>query len=386
MAFWKMLCRLLAVLAAAAFLSCSGDDAPDEAVPNEQTIVMFYPWSGNLTANFRRNVRDMSQWVSAGRLDRERIVVCMATSATQACMYELKNDHGQCVADTLRRYSSTALSTRQGMVAMLADVRQAAPATRYGMIVGGHGLAWVPSQAASLLMRRRAGAAPATRYFGGLTAAWQIDVETFAAALADASLPLEFILFDVCNMSAVEVAYELRHATSYLVACPAEIMAYGFPYAQCGQYLIGQPRYGELIDSFHTFCLNYSAPYATAAVVDCRQMDALADMVRQINASAAALPAPDHSVLQPMDGFTPTLLFDFADYEQRLCSDPSLLSAFQVQMQRTVPYKCHTAFYWSDHDGKALPINHYSGLTTSEPSVSIYAASYRQTSWYRATH
>lgn len=382
-----MLCWLLAVLTAAIFFSCSGDDAPDETGPdgpNEQTIVMFYPWSGNLTANFRRNVRDMSQWVSAGRLDRERIVVCMATSATQASMYELRNEHGKCVADTLRRYSSAALSTRQGIAAMLADVRQVAPAARYGMIVGGHGLAWVSSQKAGHLMRRRAGAVPATRYFGGLTAEWQIDVDAFAAAFADASLSFEFILFDVCNMSAVEVAYELRNATTYLVACPTEIMAYGFPYAQCGQYLIGQPRYGELIDTFHNFYLNYSAPYATAAVVDCRQMDALATVVRQMNAGAAA--PPDPSVLQPMDGFTPTLLFDFADYEEHRCSDPSLLSAFRAQMQRTVPYRCHTSHYWSDHDSKVLPIDRYSGLTTSEPSVSMYAASYRQTSWYKATH
>lgn len=35
---------------------------------------------------------------------------------------------------------------------------------------------------------------------------------------------------------------------------------------------------------------------------------------------------------------------------------------------------------------RPLPIERYSGITTSAPSLSSKARTYPQTSWYRATH
>lgn len=42
---------------------------------------------------------------------------------------------------------------------------------------------------------------------------------------------MEYILFDDCYMSSLEAAYDLRHVTRHLIACPTEIMAYGMPYS-----------------------------------------------------------------------------------------------------------------------------------------------------------
>jgi hypothetical protein len=40
----------------------------------------------------------------------------------------------------------------------------------------------------------------------------------------------DFILFDACTMQNIEVAYELRHTTKWLIASPAEIPEYGAHY------------------------------------------------------------------------------------------------------------------------------------------------------------
>ena len=58
-----------------------------------------------------------------------------------------------------------------------------------------------------------------TRYFGGVTSDDQTDISTLADAISDAGLKMEFILFDDCYMSSVEVAYDLRHVTGHIIAC-----------------------------------------------------------------------------------------------------------------------------------------------------------------------
>ena len=50
---------------------------------------------------------------------------------------------------------------------------------------------------------------------------------------------MDYILFDDCYMSSVEVAHALRHVTDYLIGSTSEIMAYGFPYALAGKHMLG---------------------------------------------------------------------------------------------------------------------------------------------------
>ena len=42
-------------------------------------------------------------------------------------------------------------------------------------------------------------------------------ISTLADAISDAGLEMEFILFDDCYMSSVEVAYDLRHVTGHII-------------------------------------------------------------------------------------------------------------------------------------------------------------------------
>ena len=68
----------------------------------------------------------------------------------------------------------------------------------------------------------------------------------------------------------VEVAYDLKDVTDYLIGSTSEVMAYGMPYAEIGQYLIGKVDYEGICDGFYSFYSNYSEmPCGTIAVTDC---------------------------------------------------------------------------------------------------------------------
>ncbi len=66
-----------------------------------------------------------------------------------------------------------------------------------------------------------------------------------ARGIVGAGVKMEYILFDDCYMSSVEVAYELKEATRFLIASTSEMMAYGMPYAtvgsSCWEILITDP-------------------------------------------------------------------------------------------------------------------------------------------------
>lgn len=381
---------LLSMLSAVLMTSCyevtelsdTGEDGP--VGPATQTIIVFMPWATNLYDVFQQNITDIEKAIVEKRCDQSNIIVCIADSERQSHLIALRRDHDQCVHDTLATYSRN-LTDASSITGMLRDVETVAPAPRYAMIIGCHGMGWLPVGSTRQAARRapmhyERTDVPQTRWFGGMTAQYQIDITTLADAVKDASMHMEYILFDDCFMSSIEVAYDLKDVTDYLIACPTEIMMYGFPYHACIPYIAGEADYEGLCREFVAFYSNYSVPSGTIGVTDCRQLDELAEVVREINA-VTEIDNPD---TQEMDGYTPTLFYDLGDCIKKQCADQLLLDRFSQQLKKTVPYKGHTERFYSAVDGYH-EIKTFSGVTTSAPSR-IVASWHQETAWYMATH
>ena len=221
------------------------------------------------------------------------------------------------------------------------------------MIIGCHGMGWIPvskTQSRSSLQTVKKhweyGNAPMTRLFGGRESKYQTDITTLAEGISSAGLKMEYILFDDCYMSTVEVAYDLKNVASHLIASTSEIMAYGMPYDKIGQYLIGNIDYEKICDGFYSFYSNYVTPCGTISVTDCSEIDNLAAIMKEIN-QRYTFNEELISSLQSLDGYKPSIFFDCGDYVAKLCSDPDLLEQFNEQLKRTVPYKRNTEYYFT---------------------------------------
>lgn len=400
-------------------VSCSNGDSPDgpdvPVTPVGQTVFMFFPWSNSLLSDFRRTVEDMQTVVAQRSMKDERIMVFMATSEREAVLFELKKQNGRCLTDTLRRYNDRPFTSRQWLTSLFSEVMTLAPASRYGMVVGCHGLAWVPVQG-QRSARKRLGSQEkideednlykeerldkegepndlmhfevqgpvTTRFIGGTYPETQIETTDLADAMADAGFHTEYILFDACYMSSVEVAYELKDVTHYLIASPTEVLSYGFPYITMGKHLLGTPNYKGIVDSFISFYSSYNLPYGTVAVTDCTQLDALAAIAQQINAAAAEQLVPNG--VQIMDGYSPTLFYDLGHLMSLKDAGTVLTAAFAEQLEKTVPYKGHTSQYFTTLKDAPVDIKHYSGLNTSQGSLNHMADRLSETAWYKATN
>jgi hypothetical protein len=427
----KKTCSLIiATLFIVVGVSCSNGDSPDgpdaPVTPVGQTVFMFFPWSNSLLSDFRRTVEDMQTVVAQRSMKDERIMVFMATSEREAVLFELKKQNGRCFTDTLQHYSDRPFTSRQWLTSLFSEVMTLAPASRYGMVVGCHGLAWVPVQG-QRSARKRLGSQErideednlykeekidkeglykeerinkegepndlmhfevqgpvTTRFIGGTYPETQIETTDLAEAMADAGFHTEYILFDACYMSSVEVAYELKDVTHYLIASPTEVLSYGFPYITMGKHLLGTPNYKGIVDSFISFYSSYYLPYGTVAVTDCTQLDALAAIAQQINAAATEQLAPNG--VQIMDGYSPTLFYDLGHLMSLKDAGTVLTAAFAEQLDKTVPYKGHTGQYFTTLKDAPVDIKHYSGLNTSQGSLNHMADRLSETAWYKATN
>ena len=384
MKLYRQILQLLTLLLASClFTSCLDDDELIDE-PTEQTVIFFMPWSTNMTPYFEQNIADFETAIKGGLLKNERVIVIISSTKSRANVIELRQEQG--VRDTLMFYSQPDFTQRENITTMLNDVRAIAPACRYSLIVGCHGMGWLPvstSRARSQYHIER-GDVPQTRWFGGFTSEYQIETTTLADAIGDAGMRMEYIMFDDCFMSSVEAAYDLKDVTNYLIGCPTEIMIYGFPYHLGTRHLVGTVDYAALCQTFLDFYSHYTTPCGTIAVTDCRELDALAAIVRDINLTQEF----DYALLsdvQRMDGYNPPLFYDLGDYIAHLCADQNLIDAFYRQLELTVPYKAHTAQYYSASNG-FNDIRAYSGITTSAPSHNTRSVGLKKTKWYQATH
>ncbi len=383
-------------LSAFVFMSCSDDDegSGKSNKQTEETVFMYMPWSGDIYSYFLENIEAFETAIKNNNgLGGKRFMLFISTNASNAYLIEITYNKGICVRDTLKNYSfsSAEFTTSSGITSILGDMMAAAPAKGYSMIIGCHGMGWIPTSASGVnsynkKVRQQNANVQQTRFFGHSSdSKYQTDITTLADGIKSAGIKMEYILFDDCYMSNIETAYDLREVTNYLIASTCEIMIEGMPYATIGKSLL-EHDYKAVCQGFYAFYSTFSTPCGTIGVTDCSETEEMAYLMKSIN-SLYPEGLSSTSDIQTLDGYSPTIFFDFGDYVTHLCEDQSLLAAFNEELNRLVPYKANTSTYYSVYTAKQKTINTFSGLTVSDPSLNSSIKTVKtETNWYKATH
>lgn len=410
-----MMKRLLALLLSAlALVACDDKNTYEEPVAPEQTLLMYFPWSGNdsgstgLLSHFLTNIDDMEEAIRYNAPEGCRVLIYLVERKVETgiggatntyfegSLQELKARGGKVERVQLTSYRDPDMTEAEQIARLLKDVQAYAPAPRYAMTIGCHGMGWIPATATKAVSREGAEreyweyeGAEQTRWFGGMTAEFQTEIPTLAEAIRRAGMKMEYILFDDCYMSSVEVAYELKDVTDYLIGSTSEIMAEGFPYTEIGALLLGEVDYEGICESFYQYYMERSSyPCGTVAVTVCRELEALAEVMKRINAASEELTASELSQVQVLDGYDPCRFYDLGDYVNFYCKDAALRGEFERQLERAVPaaFRRHTPTFYSMTSGET-EINAFSGITTSDPSLSPLVVDVKgSTAWWKATH
>lgn len=399
-------CCLAAMLILSA---CHHDDEPEPQTPPEKAVLMYMPWAGSkIYSYFLRNIADMRQTIIDTKGGgKSGVMVLIADTDRRAHLIHLKYQKNDCVNDTIATFTGligSSFYSVSGMTDLFNKAKASMPVSRYAIIMGCHGMGWLPIDALNdyakpAFLPSSGGVWPLgnqegtpvegeilTRFFGdGSNADYNAEIATLAEAIKNVFGRVDFVLFDDCHMMNIEVAYDLRNVTDYLIGSTCEVMIEGMPYSKTGPYLLSGD-YEQVVSVYNDWYKAYRNPYATIAVAKTSEIETLADVMRQINTAHEFVPDSIINV-QKLDGFSPTVFYDMKSYVKRLCADDAVLfSQFEQQLLRAVPYAACTDSYYSARTKMAYPIREFSGITISDPSWSYATRTKETTAWWKATH
>ena len=399
------------------FTSCS-EEAFDTDSVNKQTILVFYPWTGSksntgLLGYLQNNIDSICDGIIDRKgLNNSRVLVFLSDKYNHSTLYDLQYNATTKSVDRvpLKEYEGASYASAEGIADIMNEVKTQADALNYALIVGVHGCGWTyasdwsryPYYARPSVTRPSDNNfsgiqfgpdpnAPLTRFFGSVSLAENaMDISTLAEGIRESGLKMQYILFDACYMSNIETAYELKDVTNYMIASGSEIMAAGLPYRSMWSYLNSPtPNYSGIVStSVNFYKNNSSAPFCNLAAIDCRQVEKLASVMKDINAENQLQASVNLDSIQHLDGFRPNLFYDLETYVDSLRPSGYLLDQFKSQLKLTIKASDHTdEAYTCIYSSDSFKIKNYCGITVSDPSQHSVAIKGREkTGWWKATH
>ena len=382
------------------FTSCEKIDDTSEG--NQTQTLIFYFAGTDLTFYFYKNISAIKEALRQDIKGDSRVILFFQQGEKNSAeIIELTYKNGLCEEQKLAVHDLPKQMDADNLSFFLKEIMRHAPSDKYNLIIGSHGLGWIPMGATP------DGSAASLKRTSEKDSFWQqtgnmqtrfigetgnpqnaFDIPILAQAIEKTGVQFEYILFDACFMANVESAYDLRNSAKYIVGSVCEIMGAGFPYNTVLPYLLQNRGTSYNLDSvcqaFNTFYHDNYSYSGSISVINCTELEALANAMKQVNLGATR--SYDLDQIQFYEGQSRHVFFDLGDYVEKMCDDEELKSAFTDQLDRTVEVRYTLNKFYSAY-GKSgkYDITSYSGLNTSAPAI-VYTSDYSQTSWYKATH
>lgn len=274
---------------------------------------------------------------------------------------------GQGRVNTIRTYQEENSASMETLRRVVGETMSLYPADSYGLLVFSHGTGWLP---AGLYSHPRSVVTDDKN---------EMEITEFSEALN--GYYFDFIIFEACLMAGVEVAWELRDKTSYIVASAAEILSPGFTdiYAELRDCLFLQEP--DLINFARKYYDHYNEKRgkersATVSVIYTGRMMELADAARPILENRNTV---DPASVGYFDGshMNTYLYSDLADYLRLKSNSLSEYTLFERELEKTVTFSASTPSFL----GRQLTAHSGLSVYIPRPSYPELNLAYQQTGW-----
>ncbi|MDR1645260.1 MAG: hypothetical protein LBS05_05485 [Tannerellaceae bacterium] len=373
--------------------SCCSEEEP-MIVPS-RTVLVYMAADNSLSSFADKNIKNMLIGAEGNNLNGGNLLVYHdPASEPPRLLRIIQGTNGAMEEQIIRTYEEHNSVSVEVMRNVLEDVflNPAYKADSYGLLLWSHASAWLPSDIGNYL-----------RSFGQDRTPKNSFMEIYDLQKALQGYTFDYIIFDVCYMSNVEVAYALRNYTDYILASPTEVLGPGMPYEHIVKYLFsGEPVQSALQkagERFYTYYENQEAnsswpKSASTALVKTSDMDALAAICREIllgKYETFDLPVEN---IQRMEYLRDTdhALYDLGDFIRQQATSEQY-ARFMEALGKVVVYKNTTqeAFYSGyDGQGRYLTIDkdRFCGISAYVPQLQLTALNewYKQLDWYKAVY
>lgn len=365
-----------------------------EPLPTERTVLIYLAGDNDLSPSLSAVVENIRNgWSYTGNN-------CLIYIDPTNGLPQLLRLRGGCTSypvptiETVATYPEENSASAEVLSRVIAKVQADYPAPSYGLIFASHASGWLPIGSLANPSRsvRSIGSDSNPTIVGGEPQ--EMDLADFARAIPDSAF--DFIIFEACLMAGVEVAYELKGKTNYILASSAELLAPGFVpiYAKSQCYLFDTRLTTEqALTAFATDYYNYintqSGAYrsTTLSIIKTGELDRLTALLKGVTLAGASLSNTQHfdrpgsygeAVVSPR-------YFDLLHALQQVLS-PSIYQQVDAQIEKVVVNKVSTPTILMGYNG--FEVKHHSGMTIylEQPQFPNLNTAYQNTSWYKATH
>lgn len=332
------------------FWSCAKDE--NNTIP-ARTVMVYMAANNDLASDAYANLNQMEE--SFKNIDGKLLVYARIFGQTPKIYEVVQDNNPEIRSKVLKSYSDHNASDPTVMKMVFEDMKILGQANSYGSILWSHATNWAPADAYGK---------PRTRSFGDDNLK-SMDVQVLKTALPSG---LDFLIFDACSMASVEVLYELRNVTPYILASPTEVLSIGMPYHQVSTLLFDKDVKRGLSAIAKAYVAFYETKTgleksASFSLVATEPLERLAqETKRLLDNQAALIPQIDRNKIQrlDMDPASITPAFDFTDMLEK--SFPSgELASLKSAIKEAVVYKASTSHFLG------TPINAFSGLSCYIP-------------------
>lgn len=195
----------------------------------------------------------------------QNLVIYVDKAGSLTTPYIVRAKNGEMV-DTI--FMKEALSADPTTLQdVIQYTREHFPAKSYGLLLWGHASGWLVSTKDSI-SRTRGSSILEPKAYGGATGNnsssssgnYWMNIVPMAKAIQNGmgSDHLSFIFGDCCSFGCLEVAYELRNVTDYVIGSPAEVPDMGAPFDLIvpDMFLETDNFYAKIIDHYFDYYLD----------------------------------------------------------------------------------------------------------------------------------
>lgn len=359
---------LLPILLGSCWIDEHADNTPILAY---RTVLFYLASDGDGSGEVQPRLDALQEvWSNDLALGGHLLVYTGGTSTAPARLAEMvadDTDGGKVSLKELCTYENARSASPELLSRVINDMYTLYPSQDYGLVLFSHGSGWLPADYLEFPSRCPAGADTRSVVTEGRNA---LELRDFALAIPDGQF--SFILLETGYMAGLEVAYELKDKTAYLIATCTEIPSRGFlPVygAILPELFKAYPYYSKAAEAYFDYYNRSSGDFrsATVSVIRTSKLEPLKRMLNTAESRVADWEELDRASLQAFDRRKDNHLFyDLGDY-MRLIGNEQERTAFADSLSLAVVYQAATEQFLPQSGG--FGITSHSGLSIYIPDV-----------------
>lgn len=338
--------------------SCKDDKAEEKPTIVDRAVLIYMAADNNLSIDSYKNIQEIKE----GALDNlynGKLLVYQDSKNREPRLLEVYQENNVIKEKVKRTYPDQNSASGEVLSMVVKDAFSLYQTKSKGLMLWSHGTSWLPAQKSLW-----------TRSFG-LDGKDEMELSELKKALPDSGF--DFIIFDACLMSSVEVVYELKDKADYIVASPNEIFSSGFPYKLIIEDLFSREATEKYLESicntFYSFYAN-DADYANSASVSLIKTAGLDELSllcnRLVKNGVRTVDLPNTQAMFHLKLTEKPILYDFSDFYSQLMTESEKIE-MNTLLRDIIIWTRSTPRIYSSSLLRTFKVDRYSGLSSYIP-------------------